>query len=185
MFEIISVANMSLDPLLAIRIENLDNNFAHFFHKFILVFLLYVTAGVCCCLSGFGLDFGNAGWCDTLLWSQDRGGRSGRRQGDVDVVRSRTDGSINSIFSRQVTELCFTFSFVRRSLLFSSDLLNSCSLLASLLLLFFPFLKRKDITDCAFKVFTSYSYFRVKLQQRVRFYSLKRSSPLLDIGHKT
>ena len=32
---------------------------------------------------------------------------------------------------------------------------------------------------------TSYSYFRVKLQQRVRFYSLERSSPLLDIGHKT
>ena len=32
---------------------------------------------------------------------------------------------------------------------------------------------------------TSYSYFRVKLQQRVRFYSLERSSPLLDIGHRT
>ena len=34
-------------------------------------------------------------------------------------------------------------------------------------------------------MFTSYSYFRVKLQQRVRFYSLERSSPLLDIGHRT
>ena len=32
---------------------------------------------------------------------------------------------------------------------------------------------------------TSYSYFRVKLQQRVRFYFLERSSPLLDIGHRT
>ena len=35
------------------------------------------------------------------------------------------------------------------------------------------------------KVKTSYSYFRAKLQQRVRFYSLKRSSPLFDIGQKT
>ena len=35
------------------------------------------------------------------------------------------------------------------------------------------------------KIQTSYSYFRVKLQQRVRFYSLERSSPLLDIEHRT
>ena len=78
MFEIIRVANMSLDPLLPIRIENLDNNFAHFLHKFIFVFLLDITAGVSSSLSGLGLDFCAAGGCDTLLRSLDGGGRSGR-----------------------------------------------------------------------------------------------------------
>ena len=61
MFEVIRVSNMAFYSLLSIRIQYLDNNFAHLFQELVLVFpLAHITAGVGRGLGGLGTG-GHAG----------------------------------------------------------------------------------------------------------------------------
>ena len=109
--------------------------------------------------------------------------------------------TVNNIFFRAlyITISCFRFiNFTMIWLLlicfsraywgrwFSSCSCSYCSFLCgnfSSPKIFFKLLIFTDSMSHFFK-WTSYSYFRVKLQQRVRFYNLERSSALLDKANR-